>query len=184
MMLEDLKEEIDNASLQVAFPAEIREEEREEAGTLDAPDGDADIRLPEPGVTVSPTIPASGNNLDDAEEKEQELLDSLRLDGFPKGEAERRKAWMALPRSTRLAIRRLHHTFGSHKPKSVMLRLLRAARVGPEMLKGAMLYRCEQCAELAKPVSVAPAAMPGPYEFNHEVLIDVFEEKDSAGQQH
>ena len=91
---------------------------------------------------------------------------------------------MNLPRSVRLAIRRLHHNFGSHKPRSVMLRLLRAARVGPDMLRGAMLYRCEQCAELQRPDRVAPAALPAPYEFNHEVLLDVFEEKDASGALH
>ena len=111
-------------------------------------------------------------------------MDGLKLEGFPKDEKERRDAWMALPRSVRLAIRRLHHNFGSHKPKSVMLRLLRAARVGPEMLRGAMLYRCEQCAELQKPQAVAPAALPAPYEFNHEVILDVFEEKDASGAIH
>ena len=111
-------------------------------------------------------------------------MDSLKLDGFPKGEKERRDAWMALPRAIRLAIRRLHHTFGSHKPKPVMLRLLRAARAGPEMIRGAMLYKCDTCTELQRPESVAPAAVPGPYEFNHEVLVDVFEEQDAAGTLH
>ena len=40
------------------------------------------------------------------------MLDSLKLEGFPKNEKDRREAWMNLPRSVRLAIRRLHHNFG------------------------------------------------------------------------
>ena len=43
--------------------------------------------------------PAIGSTLSRAAEREQELLDSLRLVGFPDHEQARRTAWLKLPRS-------------------------------------------------------------------------------------
>ena len=74
--------------------------------------------------------------------------------------------------------------FYPHKPKSVMIRLLRAAKVSPEMIQGAQLYRCENCAELSRPMTTGPAALPGPYEFNHEVLVDVLDEQETLCKLH
>ena len=118
--------------------------------------------------------------LDDAAEREQEMLDSLRLSGFPSDELQRREAWMQLPRETRAAIRRLHNMMG-HKPKAVLLRLLRGARASPDLIEAVKQFRCDTCAELQAPKAVPAVKAPSPYEFNYEVLIDVVDIKDDNG---
>ena len=55
-----------------AFPAETAHGRTEEMGPLDDPEG-----------AEGPSI---GGRLSDEAEKKQELLDSLRLDGFPENE--------------------------------------------------------------------------------------------------
>ena len=111
-MLKDLKEDLDGTSAHVAFPAEAAAEEQEQKGPLDQPDQEELSAPPEASATSHPV----NHGLTEAEEAEEELLDSLKLEGFPKAEKDRRIEWMRLPRSVRLAVRRLHHNFGSHKP--------------------------------------------------------------------
>ena len=55
----------------------------------------------------------------------------------------------------------IHVEFG-HCTRSELLRTLQDA--------GASLYRCETCAELSRPSTAGPAAVPSPHEFNHEVI--------------
>ena len=50
---------------------------------------------------------------------EQDMLDNLPLPAATKDEAARKKAWMALPRRARVAIRRLHRNF-KHMPKTTL----------------------------------------------------------------
>ena len=50
-------------------------------------------------------------------------------------EQARRDAWLKLPRSLRSAIRRLHVMIG-HKPKDVMIQIMKGAKVDPETIKG------------------------------------------------
>ena len=45
---------------------------------------------------------AVGKDLADLEEHNQEMLDSLVADGFPKNEQKRREEWMKLPRNCRI----------------------------------------------------------------------------------
>ena len=145
-------QEADNRIELLAFPAEAREENIEMAGTLDVPD-------------QGPTLNLPGTVLEGKVEQEQEFLDSLEFDGLPKSEEERLKAWRALPRLTRLSIRRLHHALG-HKPKSVMIRILRGAKADPELVRAVRLFRCPDCAELSKPEKPRAVAAPGKYIFN------------------
>ena len=42
------------------------------------------------------------------------------------------------------------------------------------------LFRCDTCADLEKPLRAGPAAPPGLYLFNHEVILDVFEVHDTV----
>ena len=74
----------------------------------------------------------------------------------------------------------MHHNLG-HKPKSVLIRILRGARADPELIKAVRLFRCENCTQLEKPHKALPAAAPGRYMFNYEIIVDVFEEHDAAG---
>ena len=108
--------ELDDRSCRVAFAGEIMKKDRQELGPLDVPEEDADD-----------TPPPIGTNLSKVAEDEMEFLDSLKIEGFPEGEAQRRKAWIELPRATRAAIRRMHHLIG-HKSHSVLVHLLRGAR--------------------------------------------------------
>ena len=89
-VLRGITDELEHRSCYIAFPAETSMEEAEEQGTLDSFEG-------VPAQTIGPV-------LGDRAEEEQELLDSLVLDGFPEKEEERRKAWMALPRAVRASI--------------------------------------------------------------------------------
>ena len=137
-----------------------------ELEALDAPDEDEDD-----------DSKPMGPHLDKQAEQESEFLDSLQMSGFPKDEAERRQAWMALPCETRAAIRRLHHISG-HKPTSVMLHLLRGARASPELIKAVKNFRCNDCAEIEQDANALKFKMPSTYAFNYNVTLDVFFLKD------
>ena len=71
-------------------------------------------------------------------------MDSLKLDGFPEFERTRRAEWMKLSRSARAAITRLHHTIG-HKPRAVMLQILRGARANKELIESVKFFKCDAC---------------------------------------
>ena len=137
----------------------MAQEEAEELGPLDADDGDAPMSSGHAGPRDAPTLsghagpiddaaepetPAIGSRLSDAAEREQELLDSLKLVGFPDHEQSRRTAWMKIPRAARAAIRRLHVNIG-HKPRDVMTLILRGARADPKLIESVKFFRCEAC---------------------------------------
>ena len=108
IILKTIVDEMENRSNVYAFPAATIEEEREERGALDAPEDPLQV---------------IGTELGEEAEREQELMDSLQLDGFPGKEQERRKEWLKLPRAARAAIRRLHVKL-NHKPKAVLIQIL------------------------------------------------------------
>ena len=114
-------------------------------------------------------------NLPEVEEQEQEMLDSLVLVGFPKDEYQRRKAWLSLPRSARAAIRRMHRML-SHKPRSVMLHILKGARADPTLIEAVQHFRCPDCPE--DHARAQPVKAPSLYIFNYEIVVDVLEVKD------
>ena len=65
----------------------MRQEAQETRGSLDAPDDDGAVPgTPVTGETVTATSAASGHHLTTTEEQEQEQLDSLKIDGFPKSD--------------------------------------------------------------------------------------------------
>ena len=64
------------------------EEDRPEFGPLDAQEEDADD-----------TPPPIGTNLSKVVEDEKGSPDLLKMKGFPEDEAQRRRAWMELPRA-------------------------------------------------------------------------------------
>ena len=88
---------------------------------------------------------------------------------------------MKVPRAARASIRRLHTMIG-HKPKAVMVQILRGARAKPELIYAVKFFRCDHCdANMDNPRKSAVAAPPM-YSFNHEVMIDVFWVHDMDGQ--
>ena len=70
-LVDQLIVEVELKNVEVAFPAEDADEKRDERGPLDAPDSDGNRTA----------IP--GSDLKDSDEQEQELMDSLILEGFP-----------------------------------------------------------------------------------------------------
>ncbi|CAE7692632.1 RE1 [Symbiodinium sp. CCMP2592] len=149
-----------------AFPVEARQDEVEQSGTLDA------IVDPRDNRTTF---------MDDLElAEEADILDTLPLAGFPKEESERRKAWSKVPRRVRLGIRRLH-TMMNHKPKEVLVQVLRGAGASEELVNAAKIFKCESCRVSEEKVRTHPVSAPPPYEFNHTVSVDVLETADSTG---
>ena len=108
-----------------------------EKGLIDAADGD------------DGTQEVFGQSMSDKVEKEQELLDSLQIDGFPKDEQARRKAWLRLPRVTRASIGRTHKML-RHTPSSVVLRIVRGAGGDKEVINGIKLLKCGDCLDIEK----------------------------------
>ena len=165
IILKTIIEEMEARSNIYALPAATIEEEREERGALDAPEDPLQV---------------IGTELGEEAEREQELMDSLQLDGFPEKGQERRREWLKLPRTARAAIRRLHVKL-NHKPKAVLLQILKGARADPEVIKGVAHFKCDHCLETSPPGGVAPVKAPSMYAFNHEVIVDVFYTRDMAG---
>ena len=75
---------------------------------------------------------------------EADFLDTLPLAGFPQKESERRREWARRPRQVRLGIRRLHNMM-SHKPKEVLIQVLRGAGASDELINAAKVFKCETC---------------------------------------
>ena len=142
------------------------EEDRQELGPPDAPAEDA--------FDTPPTI---GNHLSTVAEDEMDFLDGLKLKGFPKDEAQRRKAWMELPRATGAAIRRMHHLIG-HKSNSVLIHRVRGARAHKRLIDGASKSKCDDCAPTFTESAFHPTVAPSLYICSRKVLIDMLEEKE------
>ena len=129
---------------------EARQEEVEEAGTLDAVADQCDNRT---------------SFMDEEEAAaEADFLDTLPLTGFPKEESERRREWAKVPRRVRLGIRRLHNMM-SHKPKEVMIQVLRGAGASDELINAAKVFKCETCRVSDESIRTHPVNAPPPYEF-------------------
>ena len=73
---------------------------------------------------------------------EQQLLDEMPLPGFPVQEVERRAKWAAIPRRARAAIRRLHHMLG-HKPREVMIQIMKGSHAPQEYIDAIKYFRCD-----------------------------------------
>ena len=143
IILDGILEDLELRTAAIAFPAELVEEDAEAQGPLDDLDEDDFVTL--------------GTSLSDRAEQEQELLDSLKLEGFPEKEQERREKLLKLPRTTQAAIRRLHHLI-NHKPAAVMIQIMKGAAVDPKVIEGVKFFRCRSCAELEKGSNVSPGS--------------------------
>lgn len=108
------------------------------------------------------------------------MLEEMPLPGFPKDEAERRRLWAGIPRVARAAIRRLHIMLG-HKPKEVLIQILRGSRAPQAYIDAVRYFRCDACAVTARDPKTHPVSAPSPYAFNHELHIDIFTIHDYDG---
>ena len=154
--------------MSVAFPAEIIEEAQEHGGNWDAVDGPEDVALQDPVEDLT---------------QEETLLDDVDIPGLPEDETERRRSWRKLPQRVRIAVRRLHRAFG-HVPKSVMVNLVRAAKVSKEFVDAVKLHRCETCEKTSAKKPTHKVTLPSDYTFNHTLGIDVLELTDVTGQKY
>ena len=67
-----------------------------------------------------------------------------------------------------------------HKPKEVMVQVMKGAGVDPNTIRGVKWFRCPDCAGVSSGKSVSKVAAPPPYTFNHSVIVDVFYIRDMA----
>ena len=95
-------------------------------------------------------------------------------------EASRQRKWQALPRELKLAIRRVHVNLG-HAPQAAMLRALRISRASETAIKACRLFRCPDCPRLTEPRLPRPSKLPVADEFNVQIGLDIFSEKDAKG---
>ena len=178
-MIEGALEEMRLQVINFAFPAEQELEEHETSGHLDA-------------ITTAQDIAESPmkrrridlDEMDDEEDFEQstEVEDAL----LHQKEADRRKNWLKLERSKRVAIRRLHNMMG-HCSTQALIRMLTSAMAGKDVIEAAHHFRCQSCEEIKpndRPRVVKPTKENQVMRFNYEISADVFEIHDSQGQRH
>ena len=82
----------------VAFPPKPQNSDWEIFGTLDQPD--------DPGEASDEALPPALKEFEEAFDKEEDMLESLPLPNLPKDEKPRRKQWLRMPRSARIAVRK------------------------------------------------------------------------------
>lgn len=165
-----LNDSMNRHEVDVAFPAEARQDDADMQGHLDG--------VFDPRVDADTALPDENQPLVDSE-----LLNSLPLEGFPVEEAERRKMWSRVPRKARIAIRRLRNMLG-HKPKDVMIQNLKGAKADPELALAAKHFKCDACSTSHEGDETHPVSAPPRFEFNHTVTVDVFETHDDEGNRH
>lgn len=172
-------DELEERTLCVAFAAEDEQEEKMEddswqLGTLDYIHNEHDLALRD----LKP------DRLNEQELQRQEGMEELPPppDTVEK-EVQRKQKWMRASRPIRLALRRLHNMTG-HSSVSAMQQMLKTAGASSQVLEAARHFSCETCLKrrsVERPNVVKP---PNKLEFNHEISVDCFELRDSAGNRH
>ena len=140
------------------------------------------------GETYFEKVPAADQwtdtmRLEQILEEENDFLSQIPLPGVPKDERERRLQWSKVPRRIRAAVRRLHKQFG-HVPRSVLVSLVKAAKLPEAFVTAARSLKCLACETTQKPPQTNKVSLPTPYERNHTIGIDVFDLHDQSGQVH
>ena len=102
---------------------------------------------------------------------ERDLLDAMPLPGTPVDEAERRRAWTALPLRVCTAVRRMHRQFG-HPSPTVLVQVLRAARAPPEYIQACRHFRCDACEGTKPKPQSTKVALPKDYVFGRNLFAD------------
>ena len=109
----------------------------------------------------------------DFDEDDDEVLAEMPLPGRTQNELDRRKKWLSIPRSARIAIRTLHARFG-HCSRETLVQILRLAKMSEEYVSAAKHLRCRACEATAKlPTQTSKVALPPPYTFNFCVRENV-----------
>ena len=175
-ILDGFLEELEDRTMEVSFYTEDLQERHEEMdlGLLDGISDDRDL---------APARDLRPDHLNQGELERQELMEEKPPDtgGFEMSrEHDRRIKWLKVPRSTRLALRRLHNMTG-HSPVSGMLQLLRTACASPGVIEACKHFACESCRKTAKVDRPNTTKLPTKPVFNNEVSIDCLKLRDSGG---
>ena len=96
-------------------------------------------------------------------------------------ERDRRKKWLDLDPDLRNCLRRLHVQFG-HPTNATLQRILRRQGARPEAIRGVDFLAFDSCGESHRKRRPKPVRLPGKYEFNAHVQVDVFYCKDIRSQ--
>ena len=107
-------------------------------------------------------------SLEELLEAEEDMLGSLPLPGVPKDERERRKLWTTIPQRIRAAIRRLQKQFG-HVPRSVLISLVKAAKLPKVYMDAARSLKCTARENIKLPPQTHKVSLAKDYIFNHTV---------------
>ena len=68
-----------------------------------------------------------------------------------------------------------------HKPKEVLIQVLKGSRASQDYIEAARHFRCDACAQTARAKHTHPVAAPSSYEFNYELQIDILTIHDING---
>ena len=102
------------------------------------------------------------------------------LPGGPGHEKRQREAWLKIPRRSRAAIRKMHKEWG-HLHKTVLRKMLKAAKAPQEHLDAVDAHLCKDCDVDRPKAQTSRVGPPNPYEFNHTIGVDVFDLHDYDG---
>ena len=69
----------------------------------------------------------------------------------------------------------------NHKPKEVMIQIMKGANVDKETINAVKFFRCPVCTSTSTASSVAKVKAPSLYAFNFEVILDIFYVHDMNG---
>jgi hypothetical protein len=178
------------ASLEV-FAAEIDSEE--EADAQGPPlrrgrgrgQGRGGIRGAARAADLPPVRPAAVDP-DDAEmpEEAREFVRTERAEQLDMNlsakEKDRRAAWRQVPSRIRKELRRMHVNMG-HPTNVSLLRKLRRAKALPEVIHAVVNMSCDACGDAVRALHPRPSRMPGTYNFNSLLWMDVFTAYDCVG---
>ena len=93
-------------------------------------------------------------------------------------QADRRRRWLDVEPRLRKVLRDLHVQFG-HPTNTTLQRILRRQGAKLEAIKAAEHLSCDACGESIRRRRPKPVRLPGKYEFNYHLSLDVFYAKDA-----
>ena len=97
-------------------------------------------------------------------------------------EQDRRRNWLTVDADVRKTLRDLHVNFG-HPTNVTLQRILRRQRARIDVIKAVDFMSCDVCGESLRRRRPKPMRLPGKYEFNNHLQVDVFYARDAAGTQ-
>ena len=96
-------------------------------------------------------------------------------------EQDRRRKWLELSADIRKCLRDLHVQF-RHPTNTTLQRILRRQGARPEAIRGVDFLACDACGESHRRRRPKPVRLPGKYEFNAHIQVNVFYCKDVRAQ--